>query len=404
MWICKKISLKGITMNQIWEYPLPTNEKSIEHQFEGPILAGTDYLYYAVKTARNVTIHVVDNRTGQGTVYPFSRSEFIWVGPKDFFGFFHNGLAYYFTADLHVFKGSLLIKTIPLSENREFNTWLHLENRLYLAIGHRPFEKLLCIDLDAQEILWSLNIGSTKNYVAGALSFFEGNILCYGLDHLLFVKPEDGSIEKKLKLPRIDKLFCPLRQEDDTLLIGYTNWTNAGVLCYDETTQKILWRYKRQFQGPLGNCRLYPYGDKIYWTKNDTELICLNRMTGEEISRVRTAPWRYTPLQFHDKYLLFGTSGSDGFLYCVDAEQCAVRWTIPLKEGCMFFGIRENSAYCGDYNNNLLCISLKDGMPHQPLSLDAEVIGDIEIGGNALYTVIWGNEEKPIRLVKISLD
>ena len=404
MWICKKISLKGITMKLIWEYPLPTSEKSNEHQFEGTILAGADYLYYAVKTARTVTLHVVDTHTGLGTVYQFSRTEFIWVGPQNFFGFFHNGMAYYFTGDLHIFKGVQLIKTIPLSDNREFNTWLHRENRLYLAIGHRPFEKLLCIDLDAHEILWSLNIGSTKNYVAGALSFFEGNTLCYGLDHLLFVNPGDGTIEKKLKLPRIDKLFCPLRQEDGTLLIGYTNWSNAGVLCYDETTKKILWRHKRQFQGPLGNCRLYPYGDKIYWTKNDTELICLNRMTGEEINRVRTAPWRYTPLKFNGKHLLFGTSGADGYLYCVDADQCVVQWATPLKEGCAFFETQNNQVYCGDYNKHLLCISLDDGTLHQTLPMDAEVIGDIEICSKSLYTVIWGNEQKPIRLVKISLD
>lgn len=391
-------------MKLIWEYSLPTNSKSIEHHFECPILAGGDYVYYAVKTARIITLHVVNARTGEGTVHSFPYSEFMWIGPQEFFGFFHKGFAYYYAVDLHIFQGGQLVATIPLSENREFNSWLNREDRLYLAIGHRPFEKLMCIDLIRREILWSVNIGCTKNYRAGAISFFEGQIICYGLDHLLYVNPDDGSIERKLKLPRIEKLFCPVRQEDGTLLLGYTNWTNAGVLCYDEAGKKILWRNKRQFQGPLGNCQLYLHGNNVYWTKSDTELICLNRATGEEINRVRTAPWRYTPLRFHRDQLLFGTSGADGFLYCLDANQCAIHWTIPLKEGCAFFAVREKQVFCGDYNKNLLCISLADGKQRQILPLDAEVIGDIQIQDDALYTVIWANEEKSIRLVKVALS
>ena len=404
MWICKTLPLRGNAMKLIWEYALPTSSRSIEHHFEGPILAGEDYLYYAVKTPKEITLHVINTRTGQGTVYSYSCDAFTWVGTRDFFGFFHKGLAYYYARDLYVFKEDQLIATVPLSGNKELNSWLHREDRLYLAIGQRPFEKLICIDLVQWEILWSVNIGCSKNYVAGAISFFEGHIICYGMDHLLYVNPDDGSIEQKLKLPRIEKLFCPVRQEDGTLLLGYTNWTNAGILCYDEAGKKILWRYKRQFEGPLGNCRIYLQGDQVYWTKNDTELICLNRTTGEEIARVRTAPWRYTPLRFHRDQLLFGTSGADGFLYCLDANQSAIQWTVPLKEGCSFFGIRENKAYCGDYNKNLLCISLADGKLQEILPLDAEVIGDIQIQNDALYTILWANEEKSIRLVKVALS
>lgn len=390
-------------MELIWEYPLPTSEKSTAQQHEAPILADHAYLYYAVKSVREISIHAVNTHTGQGSEYRFPQNAFLWINSRQFFGFFYKGLAYYYAADLFVLKEDKLIATIPLSENREFNSWLLKDNRLYLAIGHRPFEKLLCIDLDSLEILWTLKTGCTKNYRAGAISFFEGKIACYGLDQLLFIDPDNGQIVHSIKLSRIDKLFCPIRQEDGTLLMGYTNWTNAGILRYDPLSGKILWRYKRKFEGPLSNCKIYLTGPCVYWTKNDTELICLDIASGEEIGRVRTAPWRYTDLCFEEKYLLFGTSGADGFLNCLDAGQCQPRWTVPLKEGCSFFDVKQARVYAGDYNKEIFEFALVDGRITDSLNVDAEVIGFIKIHDDSLYTILWGSDTKPIRLVKIRL-
>ena len=36
--------------------------------------------------------------------------------------------------------------------------------------------------------------------------------------------------------------------------------------------------------------------------------------------------------------------------------------------------------------------------------VDGEVIGDIRVHDGAVYTVIWGNSEKDVRLVKINLQ
>lgn len=391
-------------MKLLWEYTLPTSQRSMELNFRAPILADQDYLYYAVKTINEISLHVIDAHTGQGTTHHFPQDAYMYVDSKQFFGFFYKGFAFYYAADLYVLKDGQLIATVPLSENKEFNSWLLRDGRLYLAIGHRPFEELMAIDLDSLEILWTLEIGCSKNYRAGSISFFEGKIACYGLDHLLFVNPEDGTIENQLKLPRIDKLFCPLPLDDGTMLIGYTNWTNAGVLRYDAKTKKILWRYKRQFEGPLGNCKLYSHGTNIYWTKNDTELICLDRESGQEINRIRTSPWRYTDLCFHKGYLLFGTSGADGYLYCLDAHNCKSQWTAPLKEGCVFFDVKDNQVFSGDFSKQLFRFSLENGVLQDALTLDAEVVAGINVQDNALYAIVWANSEKQIRLVKVALE
>lgn len=391
-------------MDIVWEYPLPTSDKSMESQYEAPVLIGEDYLYYATKSVRNITLHIVDCRSGRGTSLDFPQSAYLWVNPQQFFGFFHKGLAYYYASDLYVLKGDQLVTTVPLSENREFDSWLLREGRLYLAIGHRPFEKLMCIDLESLRILWTIDIGCKKNYRAGAISFFEGHIACYAQDQLLFVNPENGAVEKSLHLPRIDKLFYPIRQEDGTLLIGYTNWTNAGILRYDESTNKIIWRYKRKFEGPLRDCVIYPRDNKVYWVKNETELICLDIASGEEVSRVRTAPWLYSDIRFERDYLLFGSSGADGYLYCLDADNSKLLWTVPMKEGCSFFDVSGDSVYTGDYSKRLFRVSLTNGKITDELPVDGEVIGDFKIHNQSLYTVIWGNEHKAIRLVKIALS
>jgi hypothetical protein len=51
----------------------------------------------------------------------------------------------------------------------------------------------------------------------------------------------------------------------------------------------------------------------------------------------------------------------------------------------------------------MMQISLCNGSIFQSLSVDGEVVGDISVYDNAVYTVIWGNQEKDIRLVKINL-
>jgi hypothetical protein len=56
-----------------------------------------------------------------------------------------------------------------------------------------------------------------------------------------------------------------------------------------------------------------------------------------------------------------------------------------------------------DFSKTMMQISLGNGRILQSLSVDGEVVGDIRVYDNAVYTVIWGNQEKDIRLVKINL-
>jgi outer membrane protein assembly factor BamB len=232
---------------------------------------------------------------------------------------------------------------------------------------------------------------------------FENKISCYGNDRLLFIDILSGEILDEIKISRISKLFCPIRMQDGTLLIGVTNWSNAGVLRYNKKSKKILWKSKRSFEGPLHRCEIFAKDNFVYWIKNDTEIICVNTENGEEVCRIATTPWLYTTPVFLNNRIMFGTSGRDGFLVNIDTESGNRAWALPLKNGCAFFDIYNDTVIVGDFNKKLYQVDFGSGKILQELRVGGEVVGDITVKENFVYTVIWGNEIEPIKLVKIKI-
>lgn len=214
----------------------------------------------------------------------------------------------------------------------------------------------------------------------------------------------DGSIADTLRIPRINKLYGPFRLEDGSLLIGYTNWTNAGVLRYSPGDKRILWRHKRQFEGPQLLCRIWHEDGRTYWVKNDTEMICLSDDTGEELFQLRTAPWLYTPLEFRDGRILFGTSGANGYINCADAITGKLLWNMPLLNGCSSFAVHRDTVLAGDFSKRIFRLDISSGAIIDHLQVDGQVVGRISVQQNQLYTVLWENEQKPPRLACIQLD
>lgn len=192
--------------------------------------------------------------------------------------------------------------------------------------------------------------------------------------------------------------------DDDTVLIGYTNWTNAGILKYQLSTKQVVWRHKRKFEGPQLKCGIYRHQNKVFWAKNSTELICLDIVTGEELYHLRTAPWLYTDLRFHRNGILYGTAGADGYLNHIDCETGAVKWSAFLKNGCAYYAMTDDSVLVGDFDKSVKQFSISNGTLIQELPVDGEVVGQLTVSQGFLYTVVWANQEKAVRLVKIRIS
>ena len=248
-----------------------------------------------------------------------------------------------------------------------------------------------------------MNISMTKHYRTGEITLFENMVACYGDHELLLIEMEDGKIADRIKIPRIDKLFNPIRLDDEHILLGYTNWTNAGVLKYNQKSKQVIWRNKRKFQGPQLRCKIYRHEARVFWVKNDTELICLDVEDGEEIHSVRANPWLYTDLRFMDDCLLFGTAGRDGYMNCIDARSGEVNWSVFLKNGCAYFDIYDGTVLVGDFDKRIKQIAIKSGDVLQDHQVDGEVVGDMKVYKDCVYTVIWGYAEIPVRLVKVKI-
>ncbi len=384
-----------------WEYSLPTTELSRDYQYESPILENGKYLYFAGAFSGQHKLYVISKETGIGyeTVLP----ESVPVLPSKYIFFSYNSKTVLYTGALHFVQNTEIIKSLDFFEKGEVTSHLRSGNHLYVSCSNGKQSSLWCIDLDKMEFLWSLDISHSKPYRAGELTFYSDLISCYGRDQLLFVHPDDGSIANTIKLSRIDKLYCPIQLDDDTMLIGYTNWSNAGILKYQISTKQIIWRHKRKFEGPQLKCKIYTHGGTAYWVKNNTELIGLNIKNGEEIFHNRTAPWLYTDLHFVNDAFLYGTAGADGYLNCHDCKTGIIKWSVFLKNGCAYYAVWNDSVFTGDFEKAIKQFNISDGRIVGAFPVDGEVVGQITVSGNDLYTVVWCCAEKDIHLVKIQL-
>ena len=304
---------------------------------------------------------------------------------------------------LWILVGEKLIGGYSFSGKGKITSHLYDGKHLFYTCCNSSSAMLYCLSLDTLDLLWELDIRNSKRYAAGELSMFEGCISCYGRDRLLLLRPEDGTILREIHIPRVDKLFCPIAVEKDEILLGYTNWSNAGILRYHLSDKKILWKHRRKFEGPQLKCKIYSKGNRALWVKNNTELITLDSSTGQEISNLRTTPWLYTELYFCQGGILYGTAGANGYLNFISDTTEEPLWSAYLKNGCAYFDISKDSVFTGDFDKSVKRFSLPDGRLLDELMLDAEVVGRIAIEDHSLYTVIWGNQNKPIRLIKINI-
>jgi hypothetical protein len=57
----------------------------------------------------------------------------------------------------------------------------------------------------------------------------------------------------------------------------------------------------------------------------------------------------------------------------------------------------------GDWTKTIKQFSIADGNLLQTYSLDAEVVGRILVSDGYLYTIVWGNETKGVRLIQVKI-
>lgn len=384
-----------------WEYALPTSGTSQDYQYESPILVNKSFVYFVSQTTTGQKLHIIEKSSGAGCDHVLQQS--VSVLPAKYFFLPYHDNAVIYTGDLHFVQSNTILHTLDFLGKGEVTSHLLSGKYLYVSCCDGESASLCCIDLDEMVFVWNLDISNSKRYRAGELAFFEGYLTCYGKDQLLLIQPENGEIIRTLKLPRIDKLFCPVMVDNDTMLIGYTNWTNAGVIKYRVSTKQIIWRQTRKFEGPQLKCRIYLHESKVFWVKNSTELIAVDVESGEEIYRLPTTPWLYTDLQFYRDGILYGTAGSDGYLNYLDIETGNHRWTAFLKNGCAYFDVWNDFVFVGDFDKTVKQFSIRDGVLIRQMQVDGEVVGQMAISDGALYTVIWGNSEKNVRLVQIQI-
>ena len=386
-------------MKLLWEYPIQIDEDRSGYRYEGPIHVQGDWLYY-VTCHPWLYLHILNKETGTGKRHRLSPENSQLPSHCFFLPAGDDVLLY--CGDLIRLRNGEIHRDLPFPGKGNVVSRLVLGNRLYLVFRGLN-AALVCVDMEKLHILWETDLRS-KPYAPGPVTVFGDRLACFGQDKLLYIDPDTGAVTSELKLPRIGKLFQPTDLGNGKLLLGYTNWTNAGVLCLDTATKKILWRHKRNFEGPLLRCRLIVGEDRVFWTKNDTEACCVSLHDGAELYRRWTDPWLYTDPELTEEGLIFGTAGgTDSFLRCLDPESGEERWKIPMKDGCAFYTRQGGTILTGDCTCRLFQIRSSDGEILQTLDTGTEVVGQLLVHEGSLYTAIWCTNTVPCRLIRVEI-
>lgn len=402
-------------MQILWEYPLPLRAHPSACHYEGPLLARAGRLFYPTCDFRPelpgparglvITLHEIELESGRARTHQFSQS--LLSLPSDW-SFVETAGRLVFHSDAFVSldpEFHLLSQVPPMrvasTKNPGRGKLLAHAGRIYFT--DYATNTLFCVDPKSEEVDWSSHLGEIGNYRSGDPQLFEGQLACFGNQGLLIFDAETGERLSSFRVPRVDKLYSPIPEGDD-LLLGYTNWSVGGVLRLHRSSGKLLWRYRRKFEGPASYCQIWRLGDVVVWVKGSTEIIALDAATGEERWSYSSVPYLYSDVRVVNGDLLFGTAGADGAIHRLDPATGQPRWTHFLKNGCSYFDLYFDSAIVGDFDGYLRRLDLYTGEALDSLDLGAEVVGDVLVAGERVFTVVWGSDEHPPRLVCVSLS
>lgn len=389
-------------MKEVWSYNLPYSDSNTYADYETPFIEHNGELLFVSSNRSEISLIVLDSATGEGKEHSLNNS--VPIFPKlAFLDGFYGGVIVY-TGDLFCYSNGAVTKIMELRQKGKVQSHIIFDRFLYIvSVNDYRESELICINLDSFQIEWSQDVSSNP-YISGPVDCFERKIVCFGRESLLLFDPASGSVIDSLKIPRIGKLFCAVRLDDEHIALGYTNWSSAGIIKYNLITNKVIWKNGRRFEGPLLRCKIFKKDNRLYWVKNDTELIGLNEDDGEEVFAVKTYPWLYTDLFFKNDKIIFGTAGNGGSINCIQDDNGAEKWRIPTDYGVCYFGDYENSVIVSNIpKSEIIQIDIDSGNVIQTYDLCGEAIGRIKVFGHAFYTVVLNGKSNAASLVKFDL-
>ncbi len=283
-------------MTTHWQYILPERPMGDDYPYEGPIYSAGERAFWITTEKQGLTAHILSAKSGAGKQQILVRRGIVL--PHNCFFIEQSGKLLLYAGDLYVYDAvqDSFRTVVRLSDQGKLRAHLHCSDRLFLLLTHAQERQatLYCYTLQAESLLWQTDVSAPDcPYSPGALWMHGHRLTAFGQGRLLWINPDSGKVEDSLTLPRIGKLYRPI-PDGGKLLLGYTNWSSAGVLCTDGQSRKVLWKNSLQFEGPelreyVGLC-----GNILVWSKNDRELVAVDVTDGKTLYRKRTAPWLYT--------------------------------------------------------------------------------------------------------------
>ena len=403
-----------------WEYALPIREQPTDSDYEGPILVSSGKVYFATtrfehsieergrnRAARGsiITVHVVDQQSGAAETLEFSVPERTIPSRWNFIEA-NARILLNCGPFISVAPATGIVQELPSAivvgvKNGSRPTFLHHDGHLFFAAEQDPM--LRSFDLNSNALRWEMRLYNTRPYRLTPPMVIGEDIVCYGRDALNFINPETGEITKSLRIKRIDKVFSPIPVGDD-LLLGYSNWSVGGVLRYNQATDRVVWRYRKKFQGPASYCKIWSIGGIVVWVKGETEIIGIDENTGEQAWSFPAAPWLYSHIEVIEGNLVFGTAGRDGYLNSVNPATGEANWSVFLKNGCESVARFHDSLIAGDSDGIVHQFDLSSGTELDRVSVDGQIVGVGAVADRCAYTVVWCNEQKPPRLICVELE
>ncbi|CAN5417761.1 hypothetical protein BH10BAC5_BH10BAC5_19100 [soil metagenome] len=146
--------------------------------------------------------------------------------------------------------------------------------------------------------------------------------------------------------------------------------TKASIQCYDITRALTLW------QKDLDYIESSPVGDEnfVYTASTSGSVYCLDvnsgniKWTYRSNEHTKALYEKYNPNRFYTSPVLAYNSlfagGTDGFMYCIDANTGSLKWKMQTGESIfcdasafenkIYFGSDDKNFYCVDLNGNTI--------------------------------------------------